>query len=77
MYHLNIETMLKNILKLNGVKILNKSEQRIVSGGFMANCPVYTASECISCGGGPLSNGCCLGSYETHQCLIFGGGIGD
>ncbi|GGG31875.1 hypothetical protein GCM10011344_36010 [Dokdonia pacifica] len=69
--------MLKNILKLKGIKKLNTSEQRDVSGGFRANCPTYPASECIACGGGPLANGCCKGSYETHQCLIFGGGIGD
>jgi hypothetical protein len=67
--------MLKNILKLNGVKKLNKSEQQVISGGFKANCPVYTFSECSGCRGHHLANGCCFGSDQVHECLN-GGGIG-
>ncbi|MFY7670383.1 hypothetical protein ACOSP6_04795 [Tenacibaculum sp. MEBiC06402] len=57
--------MKKSILKLG--KTLEKSEQKQINGG--ASCPTYPASRCLACGGYPLSNGCCLGTMETHQCL--------
>ncbi|CAL2060357.1 hypothetical protein [Tenacibaculum sp. 190524A05c] len=57
--------MKKSILNLG--KSLNKVEQKQINGGF--NCPTYPAERCLACGGGPLPNGCCLGSMETHYCL--------
>lgn len=70
--------MLKHILKVNGIKRLNRSEQQEISGGFTPNCTVYTESQCVNCGGGHLSSGCCMGSPQVHFCLSgSGGGIGD
>jgi len=66
---------LKNLLKVTGVQKINREEQKSIHGG-MGNCPVYTVEECLFCGGGPLPNGCCIGSPETHACLIEDGGIG-
>lgn len=57
--------MKKSILNLG--KALNKSEQQTINGG--AGCPTYPADRCRSCGGFPVPNGCCLGTYETHVCL--------
>ncbi|MHA7056403.1 hypothetical protein ACWGOQ_0004235 [Aquimarina sp. M1] len=62
--------MLKNILDLKDAQTLSKEEQRSVNGGSnRASCPTYTPEECLGCGGYPLSNGCCLGTRETHMCL--------
>ncbi|CAM1359920.1 conserved hypothetical protein [Tenacibaculum litopenaei] len=61
-------TMKNNIKNLG--KLLDKKSQQSINGG--ASCPTYPASRCRMCGGAPLSNGCCLGTYETHVCL---GGI--
>ncbi|WP_299678613.1 hypothetical protein [uncultured Tenacibaculum sp.] len=52
---------------LNFGKPLSKTEQKSISGGF--SCPTYPASQCLACGGGPLPNGCCIGTVFTHQCL--------
>ncbi|MGG8497129.1 hypothetical protein ACQY1Q_11980 [Tenacibaculum sp. TC6] len=60
--------MKKQILDLG--KTLNREEQKQINGGF--SCPTYDASHCILCGGHPLSNGCCLGTKETHMCLSGG-----
>ncbi|WP_299106608.1 hypothetical protein [uncultured Tenacibaculum sp.] len=57
--------MKKSILNL-GQK-LSKESQKQINGG--ASCPTYPASQCMACGGFPLSNGCCLGTAQTHACL--------
>lgn len=54
--------MLKNILKLDGAKALNKSEQNSIVGGT-------DPGKCLACGGFPTPNGMCLGNRETHCCL--------
>ena len=59
--------MKKSILNIG--KALNKAEQKSINGG--ANCPIYAPSCCTSCGGYPLSNGCCLGTPAVHACLAF------
>ena len=62
--------MLKNILKLDGAHKLSKDEQKsTLGGGGNLKCPTYPPSQCISCGGWSLPNGCCLGTQETHCCL--------
>ena len=66
--------MLKNILNLKDVQIMDRKEQKLVNGGnSKSSCPTYTREKCLGCGGYPLSNGCCLGTIETHACL--GGGV--
>ncbi|CAL2113336.1 conserved protein of unknown function [Tenacibaculum sp. 190130A14a] len=57
--------MKKSILNL-GQK-LNKEAQKQINGG--TGCPTYEPSRCLACGGFPLSNGCCLGTMQTHACL--------
>ncbi|WP_299679006.1 hypothetical protein [uncultured Tenacibaculum sp.] len=60
--------MKKSILNLG--KALNKKEQQEISGGLISvTCPQYSAQQCLSCGGFPRTNGCCLGFAETHCCL--------
>ena len=62
--------MLKNLLNLKNVQTLSKTEQQLVNGGSSkSSCPTYTRQECLDCGGYPFSNGCCLGTTETHACL--------
>ncbi len=70
---------LKNLLKLTGVQKMNREEQKSIhgGGGRVPNCPTYTPEKCLSCGGGPLPNGCCIGSPQTLLCLTEDGGIGD
>jgi len=59
---------MKKLSNLKGVKTLNKKEQQNINGGGFG-CPIYSSQECITCGGYPLSNGCCLGTQLTHDCL--------
>lgn len=63
--------MLKSILNLKNTQTLSKEAQRSVNGGAIgeANCPRYSPQECQECEGYSQSNGCCLGSRETHICL--------
>lgn len=65
--------MLKNILEIKGVSELGKKEQQGSIGGV--GCPTYPASQCSSCGGFPLPNGCCIGDRLVHMCL--NGGFSD
>ena len=52
---------------LNTGKALDKAEQKSIQGG--AGCPQIDPGKCTSCGGFPLSNGCCLGDQFTWICL--------
>ncbi|WP_299218027.1 hypothetical protein [uncultured Aquimarina sp.] len=62
--------MLKNILNLKDAQTLSKEEQRSVNGGNLGICPNPVDPQlCRSCGGFPLSNGCCLGDQETIGCV--------
>ena len=61
---------MKKLKNLKGVNQLSKSQQKTIQGGQgSASCPTIPASECISCGGFPLPNGCCLGTEQTWCCL--------
>lgn len=65
-------SQLKDLLKLTGVQKMNRDEQKSIYGGMGANCPTYPAEKCLSCGGNPRPNGCCMGSPATHDCLRIG-----
>ena len=56
--------MKKSILDFG--KALNKAEQQTIQGGM---CPQIDPLECSLCGGFPLTNGCCLGTQFTWDCL--------
>ena len=56
---------MKNLKNLG--KALTKAEQKLINGGD--GCIIYPPSKCLDCGGHPLSNGCCLGTVFTHECL--------
>lgn len=56
--------MLKNILKLKGVKMLSKEEQRNVKGGFCCDPLLECCSLCGACG----SQGTCYWCRNTTCC---------
>lgn len=60
--------MLKDILNLEGVKELKKSEQGKLTGGG-GSCPTYDPKVCESCGGFSIPNGCCVVDAVGHACL--------
>ncbi len=62
--------MLKNILKLNGTKELNKNEQTSINGGFyqITNIVCNTALDCIEHG----ADRCYRAPYYSYgRCVIF------